>query len=82
MPDLIGDLRNTVRTDLSPRKVLSLASLAQSIDRENIWVHSLAPYTQASVTEQGWFLIGDWDALRWVAQNLTEDPLATNVPGG
>ncbi len=81
LPALISDLGDTVRTDLSPRQVLSLASLSQSIERENIWIHSLAPYTYASVTDQGWFLLGDWDALRWTTQNLADNPLATNIPG-
>jgi LCP family protein required for cell wall assembly len=82
LPELISDLRNTVRTDLSLRQVLSLASLSEDIPSESIWVHSLAPYTSVSDTSEGWFLIGDWDALRWVAQHLDEDPLATNMPGG
>lgn len=82
LADLISDLRGSVRTDLSPRQVFSLASLAQDIDRQDIWVHSLSPYMSPSVSDQGWFLIGDWDALRWVTQNLDEDPLATNLPGG
>ncbi|CAN5509257.1 LCP family protein [soil metagenome] len=81
LPDLIGDLRDSVRTDLTPRQVFSLASLAQDIEREDIWIHALTPYTVVSETEQGWFLIGDWDALRWVVQNLHQDPLATNIPG-
>ncbi len=81
LPELISDLRNTIRTDLSFRQVLSLATLAEGIPRENIWVHSLAPFMSESDTSQGWFLIGDWDALRWVAQNLEENPLATNIPG-
>ena len=80
LPDLIDDLGDSIRTDLSPRQTLSLASLAQEIDRSDIWMHSLAPYTFASVTDQGWFLLGDWEALRWVAQNLYQDPLATNLP--
>jgi LCP family protein required for cell wall assembly len=82
LADLIADLRNTVRTDLSPEQVYALANLARDIPRANIWIHSLAPYMSASNTEQGWFLIGDWDALRWITQNLTDDPLATSVPGG
>lgn len=80
LPDLITELGDSIRTDLSPRQALSLASLAQDIDRSDIWVHSITPYTFASVTDQGWFLIGDWDALRWIAQNLYQDPLATNLP--
>lgn len=82
LPELIDNLRNSIRTDLSPRQVLSLASLAQDIDRANIWTHSIAPYTYPVVNDSGWFLFGDWDALRWVTQNLSEDPLATNLPGG
>jgi LCP family protein required for cell wall assembly len=81
LPELIGDLRRTVRTDLSPRQVLSLASLAQEIDRADIWAHSLTPYTYPVVNESGWFLFGDWDSLRWITQNLSEDPLATNLAG-
>ena len=81
LPDLIDDLGDSIRTDLSPRQTLSLASLAQEIDRSDIWLHTLAPYTFPTATEEGWFLLGDWDALRWIAQNLYQDPLATNIPG-
>ncbi len=80
LPQLIDDLADSIRTDLSPRQALSLASLAQEIDRANIWTHSLAPYTYPVVNDSGWFLYGDWDALRWVTQNLSEDPLAANLP--
>lgn len=79
LQSLLDDLADTVQTDLSPRQVLSLASLAQEIDRTHIWSHSLVPYTEAVNNENGWFLVGDWDALRWIAQNLSLDPLAKSL---
>ncbi len=82
LADLIGELGQSIRTDLSPRQVLSLASLAQKIDRDHIWTHSITPFTYPVVNDSGWFLFGEWDALRWIAQNLTQDPLAANLPGG
>jgi polyisoprenyl-teichoic acid--peptidoglycan teichoic acid transferase len=82
LPELIAETGDAVRTDLSIRQVLSLARLAQDIPRENIYSHSLVPYTTVSDTSAGWFLYGDWEALRWVVQHLPEDPNATNNPGG
>lgn len=81
LPQLISDIGNTLRTDLSPGQVLSLARLAQDIPHENIYSHSLAPYTEAQIINEGWYLVGDWSSLRWLAQNLPDDPNAKNVPG-
>lgn len=82
LPELIAQTGDAVRTDLSIRQVLSLARLGQDIPRENIYTHSLVPYTDISDTADGWFLYGNWEALRWIAQNLPEDPNASNSPGG
>lgn len=82
LPELISDVGDAVRTDLSLSQTLSLARLAQDLPRENIYSHNLAPYTDELVTNDGWFLTGDWESLRWIAQNLTLDPNATHRPGG
>lgn len=81
LPELIARVGDAVRTDLSPSQVYSLARLAQDIDREDIWVHSLTPYMTSSNTSEGYFLLGDWEALRWITQHLPDDPMATNNPG-
>lgn len=81
LPELISEVGDAVRTDLSLRQTLSLARLAQELPRENIWVHQLTPYMEPQIINEGYYLVGDWEALRWVTQNLPEDPNATNRPG-
>jgi anionic cell wall polymer biosynthesis LytR-Cps2A-Psr (LCP) family protein len=80
LPQLISDVGDALRTDLSPQQALSLARLAQDLPREQIYSHSLVPYMQAAIINEGWYLVGNWEALRWLAQNLVDDPDATNDP--
>jgi len=80
LPQLISQVGDALRTDLSPQQALSLARLAQELPREQIYSHSLVPYTQAAIINEGWYLVGNWEALRWLAQNLVDDPDATSNP--
>lgn len=80
LPELISNVGDALRTDLSPQQVLSLARLAQDLPREQIYSHSLIPYTQAAIINEGWYLVGNWEALRWLAQNLPDDPDGTSNP--
>lgn len=80
LPELINGIGDTLRTDLSPEQLFSLARMAQDLPRERIFSHSLTPYTQAAIINEGWYLVGNWDGLRWLAQNLPDDPDATASP--
>jgi LCP family protein required for cell wall assembly len=80
LPELIAELADTLRTDLSPEQVYSLARFGQELPRENIYSHSLLPYMYPATINEGYFLVGDWESLRWLAQNLPDDPYATNNP--
>jgi hypothetical protein len=62
--DLIGELGDTVRTDLSLSQTLSLAKLATQIDSGNIKSYSLLPALTESSTDAGYYLIPDWNAAR------------------
>ena len=62
--DLIGELGDTVRTDLSLSQTLSLAKLATQIDSSNIKSYSLLPALTESSTDAGYYLIPDWNAAR------------------
>jgi len=76
LPDLISEIGDSVRTDLSPRQVLSLARLGQEIDADNIYSHTIAPYLEAQTINDAFFFVGDWDTLRNLAQNMPDDPNA------
>lgn len=80
LPDLISEIGDSVRTDLSPQQVLSLARLGQNIPRDNIYSHSITQYMQPTTIGSGYYLVGDWPSLRWVAQNLPENTSASNNP--
>jgi LCP family protein required for cell wall assembly len=77
IPELLAEVGDSVRTDLSLRQMLSLARLGQEIDQANIYSHSLAPYVQESWIDGGYYLVGDWDSLRNLAANLPDDANAT-----
>ncbi len=79
LPDLIREVGDAVRTDLSPRQTYSLARLAQDMPRENIYTHAINQYMGAETIEGGYYLVGDWEALTWVVQNLPEDPNAIGM---
>lgn len=73
LPDLLADVGASVRTDLSLRQMFSLARLGQEIDRGDIYTHSLAPYVEESWIDGGYYLVGDWDAIRAMAMDLPSD---------
>lgn len=81
LPELISEVGDTVRTDLSFRQTLSLARLAQDLPSENIYTHSLAPYLTELNLDTGFYWEGDWESLRWIAQHLPEDPAAESRAG-
>lgn len=76
LPELIGEIGDSVRTDLSPTQVLSLARLGQEINTEDIYSHTIAPYLSSEIINEGFYFVGDWDALRYLAQNMPDDPNA------
>jgi LCP family protein required for cell wall assembly len=83
LPDIISDLGDSVRTDLlgddpSLRKLYQLAGLAQDIGRENIYSHSLSGYVYEEVINDGYYLVGDWAAIRQLVADLPSDPDAVN----
>ncbi len=76
LPELLADVGSSVRTDLSLRQMFSLARLGQEIDRADIYSHSLAPYVEESWIDGGYYLVGDWDSIRALADDLPGDPNA------
>jgi LCP family protein required for cell wall assembly len=83
LPEIISDLGDSVRTDLlgddpSLRKLYQLAGLAQDIGRENIYSHSLSGYVYEEVINDGYYLVGDWAAIRQLVADLPADPDAVN----
>lgn len=80
LPEIISEVGDSVRTDLSLRQVLSLAQLGQSIGEENIHSHSLLPYVSESWTDDGYYLIGDWTGLRALFADFSANPYADDEP--
>jgi LCP family protein required for cell wall assembly len=78
LPQLIDEVGDSVRTDLSIAQVLSLARLGQDIGEGQVYSHTLMPYVGELWTEHGYFLVGDWATLRAVFADLPNDPYATN----
>ncbi len=62
-PELIGELGDTVRTDLSLTQTLSLAKLGTQINSSNIHSYSLLPALTESSTAAGYYLLPDWAAI-------------------
>lgn len=83
LPDIISDLGDSIRTDIlgddpSYRKLYQLARLGQDIGRENIYSHSLSAYVYEEVIDGGYYVVGDWDAIRALAADLPSDPNGVN----
>ena len=74
LPTLIAELGDSVRTDLKPGQMLSLARLGQQIDGGNIFTHSIAPLVEAEDINGGFYYVGDWDAIRAMVDDLPHDP--------
>ncbi|HEU5424605.1 MAG TPA: LCP family protein [Nitrolancea sp.] len=74
-PQLISNLGDTVRTDLSPTDVLKLAQLATSIPNGNIHSYNLLDATSVQYSPgQPYYLIPDWDKIHAI--------LGQMMPGG
>lgn len=81
LPELISDVKDAVRTDLSPRQVLSLARFGQDLPRENIYIHSINGLLEEVYIDEEFFFVADWWSVRNLVQNLPDDPNASNTPG-
>ncbi len=62
-PTLIGELGDTVHTDLSLTQTLELAKLGTEIGSSNIHSYSLLPALTESSTAAGYYLLPDWKAI-------------------
>lgn len=76
LPQLISEVGDAVRTDLSLGQVLSLARLGQEIDRAHIYAHDLGPYVEEQWIDGGYYLVGNWEGIRALAADLPSDPNA------
>lgn len=74
LPELISEVGDSVRTDLSPSQALSLARLGQEVGRENIWTHSLTGIVSEEWIDGGFYFVGDWAAIQELAQDMPADP--------
>jgi polyisoprenyl-teichoic acid--peptidoglycan teichoic acid transferase len=81
LPELIADVGDAVRTDLSPRQVLSLARFGQDLPRESIYVHSINDLLEEAYIDEEFFFVADWFSVRSLVQNLPDNPDASNTPG-
>jgi polyisoprenyl-teichoic acid--peptidoglycan teichoic acid transferase len=78
LPEIISEVGDSVRTDLSISQVLSLARLGQDINEENVYSHSLLPYISELWSNEGYYLIGNWTAIRALFADFPDEPDTTN----
>lgn len=81
LPTLISEVGDSVRTDLSPRQVLSLARFGQELPRENIYMHSINDLMEEVYIDEEFFFVADWVVMREFVENLPDNPDASNTPG-
>lgn len=81
LPELIAQVGDSVRTDLSPRQVLSLARFGQDLPRDQIYMHSINELLDEVYIDEEFFFVADWYTTRNMVQNLPDNPDASNVPG-
>ncbi|CAN5132798.1 hypothetical protein BH23CHL1_BH23CHL1_17580 [soil metagenome] len=81
LPQLISEVGDSVRTDLSPRQVLSLARFGQDLPRDRIFSHSINGLLYEEYIDQEFFFVADWSSVRNLVQNLPENIDASNNPG-
>lgn len=81
LPELISEVGDSVRTDLSPRQVLSLARFGQDLPRDQIFSHSINGLLDEGYIEGEFFFFADWFAVRELVQNLPDNMDASNNPG-
>jgi LCP family protein required for cell wall assembly len=79
LPELISEVGDSVRTDLSVRQALSLARLAQDVGEERIYTHSLSDLVREETINEGFYFVGDWDAIQELAADLPGDPNGQNT---
>ncbi len=79
-PELIGELGDTVRTDLSKTQALSLAKLATQINSGSIHSYSLLPALTESSTSAGYYLIPNWSAVGDIMDQVTGGPAPEASP--
>ena len=72
-----SEVGDSVRTDLSVRQALSLARLAQEVGQEHMYSHSLTGLVAEQIINEGYYFVGDWDAIQQLAANLPADPDAS-----
>jgi len=75
-PELISELGDTVRTNLSPSQALQLARLASDIDPAKVVQFSLndALYEDQQ-PDQPYYLIADWDAVGEILSEFTAETI-------
>lgn len=81
LPQLISEVGDSVRTDLSPRQVLSLARFGQDLPRSSIYIHSINGLLEEVYIDEEFFFVADWYTTRSLVQNLPDNPYATSRPG-
>lgn len=79
-PELIEELGSTVRTDLRPQDLLSLAKLASGIKDANVHSYSLegAVTDYWSPNNGPYYLIPDWESIRSIVEQMMPGSLTTN----
>jgi LCP family protein required for cell wall assembly len=71
-PQLLGQLGDTVRTDLSPRQVLALAKLGASMNSSDIHSYDLQNATSSSYAPGlPYYLIPNWTAIHQILDEMT-----------
>lgn len=81
LPEIISEIGDSVRTDLSPGQVLSLARFGQDLPRDRIFSHSITGLLEEGYIDGEFFFFADWFAVRDLVQNLPENSDASNNPG-
>ncbi len=74
--ELIAELGDAVRTDLSPTQALKLARLASEIQQNGIAQYSLdRALTEEQLPDEPYYLIADWDIVGQILSDFTGQPV-------
>ncbi|MER3437635.1 MAG: hypothetical protein C4346_08630, partial [Chloroflexota bacterium] len=74
--ELIAELGDAVRTDLSPTQALKLARLASEIQRNGIAQYSLdRALTEEQLPDEPYYLIADWAIVGQILSDFTGQPI-------
>lgn len=79
LPEIISEIGDSVRTDLTLTQMFALAGLAQDIDSDDIYTHSMLPYLSEQWIGDGYFLVADWVTVQEVVSDLPSDPNARRI---